>query len=80
MKSKTMWVCVYRDTIEQHMYDWNLTDILVSKDFFKQYFNELKAEFWEDFDEFLNEYTADDTQDFYDYAVKNNAIICKINW
>lgn len=80
MKPKTMWVCVYRDTIEQHQYDWNLTDILVSKEFFKRYFDKFKAEFWEDFDEFLNEYTADDTQDFYDYAVKNNAIIDKINW
>lgn len=80
MKPKTMWVCVYRDTIEEHEDDWNLTDILITKEFFKQYFNELKKELWNDLEEFLNEYTADDTQDFYNYATKHNAILDKINW
>lgn len=80
MKTKTMWVCVYRDTIEQHEDDWNLTEVQVTREFAEQYFNELKTEYWDDFDEFLSEYTADDTEDFYHYAVKHNAVIDKINW
>ena len=75
-----VWICVYRDTIEQHDDDWNLTDVLVTKEFFKQYFNELKTEYWDSMEEFLDEFTADDTQDFYDYAVKHNAIIDILNW
>ena len=75
-----MWICVYRDTIEEHDDNWNLTDILVTEGFVKQYFNELKSEDWDSLEEFLTEFTADDTQDFYDYAMKHNAIIEKVNW
>lgn len=78
--NENVWICVYRDTIEQHDDDWNLTDILVTKEFFEQYFNELKKEYWDSLEEFLNEFTADDTQDFYKYAVKHNAILDKSNW
>ena len=77
---KKMWICVYRDTIEEHDDDWNLTDVLVTEEFVKQYFNELKSGYWDSLDEFLNEFTADDTQDFYDYAMKHNAVIDKSNW
>ena len=80
MKKETVWICVYRDTIEQHDYNTNLTEVLVTKEFFEKYFNELKKEYWNDLEEFLNEYTADDTQDFYDYAVKHNAVLDKENW
>lgn len=79
MESK-MWICVYRDTIEEHDDDWNLTDILVTEEFVKQYFNELKSEYWDSLEEFLTEFTADDTEDFYSYAVKHNAIIQMVNW
>lgn len=75
-----VWVCVYRDTIKQHDDDWNLTDVLVERSFFEQYFNELKTDDWDDFEEFLKEYCADDTQDFYSYAMKHNAILDKVNW
>ena len=84
MTSEKMWVCVYRDTIEKHDNDWNLTDVLVTTDFAERYFNERIASnednIWKTFDEFLSEYTADDTEDFYEYATKHNAIIKKINW
>lgn len=84
MKPKTMWVCVYRSTIEQHDDDWNLTEVLVARDFAEQYFNERIAinEYneWETFDDFIGEYTADDTEDFYDYAMKHNAVLDKENW
>lgn len=75
-----IWICVYRDTIEEHDDDWNLTDVLVTEEFFKQYFNECKSDYWDSVEEFLSEFTADDTQDFYSYAMKHNAIIDKVNW
>ena len=53
-------------------------------DFAKQYFNEciatLDYNVYRDFEEFLDEYTADDTEDFYNYAVEHNAILDKENW
>lgn len=77
-------VCVYRDTIEEHDDDWNLTDVIVTREFAEQYFREciMKREWneWKTFDEFWNEFTADDTEDFYEYAMKHNAIIEMQNW
>lgn len=82
--NKTIWICVYRDTIEQHDESNNLTEIKVEKEFAERYFNEciktLEDNIYSDFEEFLDEYTADDTENFYDFAVKNNAIIDKENW
>lgn len=78
---ETIWICVYRDTIERHDDDWNLTEVQVTKEFAEQYFKECnKGEYFKDFEEFLNEYTADDTEDFYAYAMKHNAVIDKENW
>ena len=39
---ETIWICVYRDTIEEHNNNDNLTEVKVTMDFFKQYFNERK--------------------------------------
>lgn len=79
-----VWICVYRDTIEEHDDDWNLTEVLVTMDFAEQYFNECIAtcEYneWKTLDEFLGEYTADDTEDFYAYAKSHNAVIQTENW
>lgn len=75
-----VWICVYRDTIEQHDDNNNLTEVLVTREFAEQYFNELKTEDWNNFEEFLSEYTADDTEDFYEYAMKHKAVIKKENW
>lgn len=84
MTPKTMWVCVYRDTIERHDEDWNLTEVLVTRDFAEQYFNECIASCednpYKTFDDFLGEYTADDTEDFYQYAMEHNAVLDKMNW
>ena len=81
---ETIWICVYRDTIEEHEDDWNLTEVQVTKEFAEHYFNECIAvrewNEWKTFDEFYGEYTADDTEDFYDYAMKYNAVIQKENW
>ena len=81
---ETIWICVYRDTIEEHDDDWNLTEVQVAKDVAEQYFNEciLTDEYneWKTFEEFLNEYTADDTEGFYAYAMKHNAVVQTENW
>ena len=70
-----IWVCVYRDTIEQHDENNNLSYVCVTEDFVKQYFNERLAEDFDSFEEFINEYTADGTTDFYSYAMEHNAVI-----
>lgn len=77
---KEMWICVYRDTIEEHDESENLTEVLVAEDFVKQYFNECQNEYFESLEDFLNEYTADHTEDFYSYAMKHNAVIEIQNW
>lgn len=77
---KKIWICVYRDTIEQHDENINLTEVQVTREFAEQYFNECKAKYFIDFEDFLSEYTADDTEDFYSYAMKHNAVLDKENW
>lgn len=74
-------ICVYRDTIEEHNDDWNLSEVWVIKDFAEQYYNNSEnKEYYETFEDFLNEFTADDTEDFYEYAKEHNAIIEIENW
>lgn len=77
------WICVYRDTIEEHENDWNLTDIEVTEEFAQQYFEECIKESdceWKKYDDFIVNYTADDTEDFYEYAKKYNAILRMKHW
>lgn len=81
--AETVWICVYRDTIEQHDENNNLTEVLVAKEFAEQYFNEriARGEYSKlTFEDFLDEYTADWTTDFYGYAMKHNAVIQTENW
>ena len=81
MSNENVWICVYRDTIEEHNESRNLTEILVTKEFVEQYFKECgKDEYFKDVEDFLTEYIADDTEDFYEYAMKHNAIIEIHNW
>lgn len=80
MQKEMVWICVYRDTIEEHDDDWNLTEVQVTKEFAKQYVKECLSEHYSSFEDFWNEYTADDTEDFYAYAMKHNAVIDKENW
>lgn len=69
-------ICVYRDTIEEHNEDNNLSYVSVTKEFAEKYFKECnKKKYFNDLDDFLNEYIADDTEDFYKYAMKHNAVI-----
>lgn len=81
---ETIWICVYRYTIEEHDDDWNLTEVQVTKEFAERYFKECIAvqewNEWGTFEEFYSEYTADDTEDFYEYAMKHNAVISMENW
>ncbi len=77
---EAIWICVYRDTIEEHDESENLTEIQVAKEFAEQYFKECKSEYFNSFEDFLNEYTADDTEDFYSYALKHHEIISIAHW
>ena len=73
-----IWICVYRDTIEEHDEIDNLTEVLVTREFAERYFNERILADDDNgftFEDFLNEYTADWTEDFYEYAMKHNAVI-----
>ena len=77
--NKRIWISVYRDTIEKHNKDWNLSDILVTENFAKQYYNEriatLEENEYKNYQDFISEYTCDDTEDFYKYAKEHDAII-----
>ena len=72
---ETILVCVYRDTIEEHDEVNNLAYVQVTMDFLKQYVKERQDGFFKDLEEFLNEYTADNTEDFYEYAMEHGAVI-----
>lgn len=84
MKKEKVWVCVYRDTIEEHDNNTNLSEILVMEDFAKQYFEKFIAPNCEEeisFDTWYNdEYTADETEGFYQYAKEHNAILDIEHW
>ena len=73
-----VWIAVYKDTIKQHNDDWNQTDIQVTEDFARKYFDDCKINSdceWKTYEEFMANYTMDDTEDFYSYACKNNGIL-----
>ena len=74
---KNMWIGVYRSTIEDfdQYDDNNLAEVLVAEEFVKQYFEECQKEYYDTLEDFLNEYIADDTENFYEYAMKHNAVI-----
>jgi hypothetical protein len=76
-----VWIWVYRDTFEEvdmsldSNFD-NLAKILVAKKLVQTYFDDCKKNtYWDNVEEFLDDYVADDTEDFYAYALKHNAII-----
>ena len=68
-------VCVYRDTIEEHDENNNLSYVEVTMDFLNKYVREQKNGIFKNLEEFLDEYTADDTEDFYTYAMEHKAVI-----
>lgn len=70
-----VWVCVYRDTIEEHDEIDNLAEVQVTREFVEQYVKERQDGLFNNVGEFLNKYTADNTEDFYEYAMKHNAVI-----
>ena len=72
-------VCVYRDTVEEHDEVDNLAYVEVTMDFLNQYVKERLNGVFKDLEEFLNEYTADSTEDFYEYAMEHNAVIAVEN-
>ena len=47
----------------------------VTIDFLVQYVRERQSGLFKDLEKFLDEYTADDTEDFYEYAIEHKAVI-----
>lgn len=85
MEKEKVWICVFRDTVEELEDDWqtNLSEILVTEDFARQYFEECCAEQYDesiDFENWIMNYDASDTEDFYEYAMKHNAVIDIEHW
>lgn len=70
-----VWVCVYRDTIEEHDEANNLAYVKVRMDFLDKYLRERQGGLFKNLKEFLDEYTADDTEDFYEYAKEHGEVI-----
>lgn len=58
------WICVYRDTIEEHDEIDNLAYVQVTREFVEQYVRERQNGLFKDVEEFFNEYTADNTVGF----------------
>lgn len=79
MMMEKVWVCVYRDTIEEHDEVDNLAYVEVTKDFLEQYVRERQDGLFKDVEEFLNEYTADNVEDFYEYAMEHKAVLAVEN-
>lgn len=75
MMMEKVLVCVYRDTIEEHDEVDNLAYVEVTKKFLELYVREQQGGFFKDVEEFLNEYTADNTEDFYEFAMEYGAVI-----
>ena len=74
---ETIIIVVYKDTIN-HKYngDNNLSCIKVTREFAELYYLErVNKEDFKSFESFINNYTADATEDFYEYAKEYNAII-----
>ena len=80
---KPVSLCVYRDTIEEHDCDWNLSEIDVPEEIARQFFEECLKDTnceWKTYEEFITNYTADDTEQLYDYAVKHDAVLSIVHW
>lgn len=73
---ETIWIAVYKDTIShKNIVDDNISYIKVTKDFARLYWKERQSEYYTTFDDFLNNFTCDDTMDFYKYVKEHDAII-----
>lgn len=74
---ETVLITVYKDTIN-HKYngDNNLSVIKVSREMAELYFTErVNKEDYKTFNDFINNYMADNTEDFYEFAKEHNGII-----
>ena len=85
-ENNLIWIDVYADTTPYKQADNNLLSVLVSKDTAEAYFNRfigvgkttngnIQKEKYETVDDWLADYWCDDTEDFYEFAKKRNAII-----
>ena len=65
----------YKQECRKNIADNNISYVKVTRDFAKNYWEERQSEYYTTFDEFLDNYTCDDTVDFYKYAKEHDAII-----
>lgn len=73
VKADLEWVTCYRDLYQpEHTYDDNLMDVLVPVDWVKDNID------YDSYEEFENEYTADDTEGLYFQAVEDNVIYGRV--
>lgn len=82
---ETVYITVYACTVPGHEEDDDFTDIKVTKDFARQYFEEtqdkthtrgnIAKDYYDCFEDWNDDYICDDTMDFYEYANERNAIL-----
>ena len=75
---KVVCIEVYHDTIERHEEISNLSEVLVTENFARNYFNEYISNKYDgtiSFDYWIMNHDADETMDFYQYAKYNDAVI-----
>ena len=78
-----IWICVCRDATEECDKLENFTELLVTKDFAWQYYNERIEQsdyIYGNAYDFFENYIPSDIKDFYKYAKEHNAIIDICNW
>ena len=74
---ETVWITVYKDTMN-HEYngDNNLLNVKITREFAELYFlDKVNKDDYRSFTDFINNYTADTTEDFYEFARDHDAII-----
>ena len=85
-KEDLIWIDVYADTTPYKQADNNLLSVLVSRETTKAYFDQyigigkqtngnIEKDTYESVNDWLADYWCDDTDQFYEFAKKRNAII-----
>lgn len=72
----TVWITVYKDTVvPEYSGSDNLLHIKVSEELARLYFSERVSGGYDTFDNFINNHTADDVEDFCWYAKEHGGIV-----
>ena len=85
-ENNLIWIDVYADTTPYKQADNNLLSVLVSRETAKAYFEKfigvgritngnIEKEKYETVEDWIADYWCDDTEEFYEFAKKRNAIV-----